>query len=68
MSNHKYFKVHLLTDEGIEKCQELAKRFEELADFIVNSSLEGREQSLALTKLEEASFFSKKSIAMNYCK
>lgn len=62
-----FFKVHLLTDEGIQLAVQLSDRFRELAKYIDESSLDGREKSLAFTKLEEASFFAKKAIAISHC-
>lgn len=73
------FEVHLLNDEGIKKAQELAEAFNELLNKVIavserpgtsgsitlpRSAINGRYMSLVRTKLEEASFFAKKAIAV----
>lgn len=62
-----HFKVHILSDDGIEKAKKMQASFEILAESLTKrlGCQEGRELSIALTKLEEACFFAKKSMAMN---
>lgn len=60
---NKEFTAHLLNDTGISKAKELATKFDELLEYLKTVCPEGREFSIAKTKLEEASFFAKKSVA-----
>lgn len=64
MDTKAYFKVHKLNETGLNRARELAEKFDALAQFIDGIGQDGREKSLAMTKLEEASFFSKKSLAI----
>jgi hypothetical protein len=59
------FEVHLLNQEGIEKAKSLANGFDALLDFVKERVPEGRYLSIVRTKLEEASFFAKKGIAVD---
>lgn len=61
----KEFQVHLLNEEGIHVAKTLAYKFSVIANWIQSVGIEGRELSIALTKLEEASFFAKKAVAIN---
>lgn len=66
---NKEFKVHILTDEGIEKAKKLANLFDTLLTTLSNEYCsEGREFSIVKTKLEEACFFAKKSMCLNNIK
>jgi len=63
---NKEFEVHILTTTGIEKAKELAVIFDTLLcrlsdDYCSNN----REFSIVKTKLEEACFFAKKSMALD---
>ena len=59
------FRVHLLNPEGIEVAKELAVIFTSALNRIESLvGTDGREMSLVRTKLEEASFFAKKSMAV----
>lgn len=61
MSN---FDVHKLSNRGIEKAHRIKTAFENLTmelDKVMGD--DGRLRSLVMTKLEEASFFAKKSMA-----
>jgi len=60
----KLFQVHRLNSVGMAKAQSLAFNFEVLLDFIERNAPEGRELAIVRTKLEEASFFAKKAMAM----
>lgn len=62
---HKEFEVHLLNEQGINIAQSLAIRFDELLSWLETVLPEGREFSIVKTKLEEASFFAKKAMAVN---
>ena len=59
----QYFAVHKLNAQGFDLANDLAERFQDLAEFITRHGEHGRQWSVALTKLEEACFFAKKSIA-----
>jgi hypothetical protein len=76
---HQEFEVHLLNDRGIDKAKRLAAyfddllcRIEEIMDAEVTSELDSvrkaashnRSMSIVRTKLEEASFFAKKAMAI----
>lgn len=62
---HKEFEVHLLNEDGIAIARALAEKFDELLTYLDTVLPAGRETSIVHTKLEEASFFAKKSIANN---
>lgn len=58
------FKVHKLNALGFSRAKDLAKGFSDLADLIDQFAPEsGREKSIAMTHLETACFFAKKSLA-----
>jgi hypothetical protein len=57
------FESHDLNDDQKRRSKEVRVRFQELVDFLVDELEEGRELSLVLTKLEEASFWAQASIA-----
>jgi len=64
-NNLKLFQVHLLNDAGIEKAKKLQQLFTNfLHELIDLNGSEGREMAIVFTKLEEASFFAKKAMAM----
>ncbi len=60
----KEFEVHMLNDLGKSAAGQLAERFSDLLDFCKLVGEPGRELSLVATKLEEASFFAKKAMAI----
>lgn len=60
---HQEFKVYILNEHGIEKAKEIKRIFEECLDAILHHCPPGRELSIVKTKLEEACFFAKKSMA-----
>lgn len=62
---NKEFKVYKLNDEGIDKAVEIAVVFDNLLNQLEMLCSEGREFSIVKTKLEEACFFAKKSIAVD---
>jgi hypothetical protein len=55
------FKTNLTNDQ-ITKCSKVRIAFKELAQIILDNAPEGRERALAITKLEESSFWIIKSI------
>ena len=57
------FEVHLLNEAGIEKAKLIALAFDTLLETLKELCPDGREFSITRTKLEEASFFAKKSMA-----
>ncbi len=63
------FKVHLLNDVGLARAGELADLFQSVLDRIesicggVGSG--GRDLAIVRTKLQEASFFAKRAMAIN---
>ena len=63
MVMNKEFEVHILTDNGIGKAKEIAAVFDEALNLLKIICPEGREFSIVKTKLEEACFFAKKSMA-----
>lgn len=58
------FCVHRLNAEGLAKATALGEAFSTLLETIEALTPPGRERSLVVTKLQEASFFAKRSIAM----
>ena len=58
------FYVHILTEEGLEKAQYIANCFDTLLSDLSVICPDGREFSIAKTKLEEACFFAKKAMAV----
>jgi hypothetical protein len=68
IERNEYFGVHMLNDDGINKANQIRDAFDILLNNL--SSILGkcygeREFSLVKTKLEEACFFAKKSMAIN---
>lgn len=68
---HPAFEVHKLNEEGLTKARELANSFDQLLTFIESTCHDttgaksgAREMALVRTKLEEASFFAKKAMAV----
>lgn len=57
------FKVHLLNEQGISKAQVIAKILDTALTELEKICPPSREFSITRTKLEEASFFAKKSMA-----
>jgi len=58
------FKVHMLNHKGIEKAVQIEHAFDTLVNKIHTSIEDDRCKALMLTKLEEASFYAKKGMAM----
>ncbi len=63
---HKQFEVHMLTEEGKQLTQDIAREFDGLLTALKDVVPEGRELSLAETHLEIACFFAKKGMAKNF--
>lgn len=59
------FAFHKLNQDGQNKAQEIALLFSHLLVQLNPLCIEGRELSICKTKLEEACFFAKKSMAIN---
>jgi hypothetical protein len=59
------FQVHLLNDQGLAKATELGEIFSEALSKIESLVPAGRERALVVTKLQEASFFAKRGIAVD---
>ena len=60
------FKVHILNEEGILKAKEIQTAFEMFLARLEDLCPEGsREFAIVKTKLEEASFFAKKAMAIH---
>jgi hypothetical protein len=57
------FVAHGLTEEQQTRAAEMRDRFRTLAYSVADNMQEGREQSVVLTKLEEAMFFCSAGIA-----
>ena len=60
----KLFQVHRLNEIGMRKAENLARTFDSVLAVVEGYAPEGRELSIIKTKLEEASFFAKKAMAM----
>lgn len=60
---NKEFEVYKLNEEGLKKAQIIAGDFSALLGGLIGMCPEGRELSIVKTKLEEACFFAKKSVA-----
>lgn len=67
MSISYEFEVHVLNDTGISKARRIAEVFSAALRALDEEGLitNGRERSLVVTKLQEACFFAKKSMAQN---
>lgn len=59
------FKSYKLNDSGVDDCHEVAVLFDQLLNDLVSVCEPGREFSIVKTKLEEACFFAKKSVALD---
>jgi hypothetical protein len=59
------FQVHLLNDTGLAKATELGSIFTRALDEIEKLVPVGRERALVVTKLQEASYFAKRGIAVD---
>jgi len=57
------FQFHKLNERGIDQAQHIAQVFTQLLTSLRVVCPEGREFAIVKTKLEEAAFFAKKSIA-----
>jgi hypothetical protein len=64
---HDAFAVHMLTDGGKVSAREIAASFDELLARLEALCPDGREMAIVRTKLEEACFFAKKSMAKANC-
>jgi hypothetical protein len=59
------FDVHMLNEAGIDKAHRLRNGFEELLIHLEKlCGPDGREMSIVRTKLQEASFFAKRAMAL----
>lgn len=58
------FQVHILNDAGIAKATALGEIFSDALEQIESLIPPGRERALVVTKLQEASFFAKRGIAV----
>lgn len=64
MSVDSLFQVHMLNEEGKVKAQKIAEAFDLLLQTLGEiGPSSGREYAIVRTKLEEAAFFAKKSMA-----
>lgn len=57
------FSVNMLTEDGKQKAKQIAETFHNCLEELTILCGEGREMSIVKTKLEEACFFAKKSMA-----
>lgn len=60
---NKEFAVHMLNDAGKTKAAEIAQAFDDCLERLTKVCPPGRELAVTRTKLEEACFFAKKSMA-----
>ena len=59
------FEVHILNDLGKEKARQLQAVFAHFLDTLEHvCGKDGREMAIVRTKLEEASFYAKRAMAM----
>jgi hypothetical protein len=59
------FQVHMLNEVGIAKAITLGEVFSKALDAIEQLVPTGRDRALVITKLQEASFFAKRGIAVD---
>jgi hypothetical protein len=57
------FQVHMLNDVGKKRAADIAESFNNLLMALSGHCPDGREMAIVRTKLEEAAFFAKKSMA-----
>lgn len=62
---HDRFHYHAPSPAGVQRHGELSNAFEALALLVFDIVPDGREQSLVLTKLEEAKFWASAGVARN---
>lgn len=65
MTDNKEFQVHILNDDGINKAGDIAQVFDNALTALSNLCPAGREFAIVKTKMEEACFFAKKSMAQD---
>lgn len=58
------FQVHMLNETGIARATELGEAFSALLETIEGLVPAGRDRALVVTKLQEASYFAKRGIAV----
>lgn len=63
MAIHDLFRVHKLNAQGFVVAEQLAQHFSDVATLIESTIPPGRERSLALTHLQQASMHAKRGIA-----
>lgn len=64
---HKEFEVNKVTAEGFKVMDQIAGSFDNLLNILLSLHIEDcREMSIVRTKLQEACFFAKKSVASRY--
>lgn len=63
MPHDPIFQVHKLNEDGIKKAEEIAAAFNDCLMRLAGMCPAGREFSVVKTKMEEACFFAKKSMA-----
>lgn len=61
---NKEFEVHMLNERGKKHAKRIAEMFDDLLDGLNVYMGESRYSSIVRTKLEEACFFAKKSVAV----
>lgn len=60
------FDVHILNEKGIEKARSLERAFKGFLERLeFTCGAEGREMAIVRTKLQEASFFAKRAMALD---
>jgi len=59
------FKNHKLDEHRAKKCEQLRLSAHNLADMVNGLCPEGREKSIAITKIEEAVMWANKAISMS---
>lgn len=59
-----YFAFHLLNETGKQKVQFITSSFDEMLNRLEETCPDSREFSIVKSKLEEACFYAKKSVAL----
>lgn len=65
MKKNAEFVTHKLNKDGFDKAGIIRDGFDQLLNTLEGVCMAGREFSIVKTKLEEACFFAKKSMAVN---
>lgn len=59
------FKYHTPKGNKVERYQQMREQFKMVAEFVINNTPASREQSVALTNIEQACMWANAAIARN---